>query len=238
MKKILAFAPALLLSACHMSYGDSQLKNGSPIPTTASKIANFTGVSAIGPDNISFTTGPDFTISATGNAEDLNKLAYIIKDGKLIVGRAKSDLFNNDGHPVNIAITAPSLSSIEGAGSGAINADHLAGDKVSLSTAGSGSITANDVQAKSFDASIAGSGDMHLGGKVDSAKYSIAGSGSISAKPLANNTAKISVVGSGNAELTVTGTADADIAGSGNITVTGGAKCKSSSVGSGKLVCE
>ena len=249
MKKslfLVTFA-ALSLSACGYSVfdaaedikdgGGGEFKNGKTITSEAATTGAFSKLEAVGPDNIVFTTGDSFQISATGDADALKHLRYKVKDGTIMIGRDKNKFWNKGGKGVTITVTAPKLTQASLAGSGDFTADRMSGDKVEIELAGSGNLSVGDITAKGVETSIAGSGGAKLAGKVERAEYEIAGSGSIDAVRLASTNADVSIAGSGNVDLTATGKVDASIAGSGNINVSGGAKCSSSTMGSGSINC-
>jgi hypothetical protein len=246
----LAFAILLPLSACGYSAADAvedikkmevsgsnDLKDGKAITAIATDPGKFTSISSVGPDDVIFKVGDTFSVSATGSAEALENLRFILKEGDLTVGRYKYSYQMNDNDKAVITITGPSISAISAAGSGDVKAERVNGPKVSLSSAGSGSLSVASVETPSLDSDLAGSGNLILGGKVDTAAYSIAGSGEIDATKMASSSATVSIAGSGDVNLTVTGTVNANIAGSGDVNVSGGAKCTSSVVGSGELNC-
>ncbi len=228
-----------LLSGCYYMDSDNgpgELANGKPIKSAWTTTENFTGLRGSGPDNIVFQTGDSYQIKAEGDADTLAKLRFLVKNGKIVIGR-KSGLGRSSGDPATITVSAPALSTISLAGSGDITADKLSGKEAKLSLAGSGSANVGAVTAETLDASTAGSGKLKVAGTVNSAKYSIAGAGALEADKLISKTAKISIAGSGNASLYATETVAARIAGSGYIKVTGGAKCTKSVAGSGTLDC-
>jgi hypothetical protein len=245
MKNPVFLLSALMLSACSVSaddasmvtIGSNDLKDGKAITEQATDPGKFTSISAVGPDDVVFKTGDASSISASGSADALKELRFVIIDGNLTVGRYKYRWDAADKDKAVITITAPLISSVSLAGSGNFNGDKLSGSKVAIDLAGSGSAEIADIQSPEFDGDVAGKGNLKLSGKAAKAKYSIAGSGSIDAKSLVSETVDMSVAGSGNAAINATQTVDASIAGSGDVTVSGGAKCKSSVIGSGKLKC-
>lgn len=248
MKKSILFVgmAALSLSACGDAIAEAvhtvressnEFENGKPIGTSPATIESFTRLAAMGPDHVIFKTGDSFTITATGNAEAIDALRYVIEDGRLAIGRKKDGWKLAKGDPATITVTAPSISALSLVGSGNITADKVNGDDVKLSLAGSGNLKVGDVSAKNLKGSIAGSGNFDIAGKATSVDYSIAGSGKLQAGKLATTDAKVSIAGSGDVDLNATGAVKASIAGSGNVNVTGGAKCSSSSAGSGKVNC-
>lgn len=245
MKKALILISLLTLSGCGYSVFDaaedvkeaskSELSDGALITTTAQKIASFDGIEASGGDDVNFVTGTSYSIRAEGSAEAIAKLRFKIKDGQILVGREEYDWKNKDR--AVITITAPAISQISNAGSGAVKADKVSGDNVAFSVAGSGEIKVAAVKAKSTATSIAGSGGAVFAGTADRAEYSVAGSGNVDASKLLSKAAEVSIAGSGDVSLNASDSVEASIVGSGDVNVTGGAKCQLSKVGSGSLNC-
>lgn len=246
MKNALLFAPLLALSACGYSVFDAvdDIKEGSsygfsdgkPISATPTTTGKFTGIMAVGADDVNFVTGDSYQISASGSADALARLRYKIKDGDIIIGREKGNWKGNKDKAL-ITITAPSIASISNAGSGAITADAVSGGNVEFSLAGSGSIDVASIKARRSETNVAGSGRVKLAGTTANAEYSMAGSGDVDAAGLTSSNAEVSIAGSGNVKLNASKKVEASMIGSGNVNVTGGAKCESSKIGSGKLDC-
>lgn len=249
MKTPLIFLPiaALTLSACGYSVfdaaedisesNDNGLADGKAITTAVATIGAFTKVQAMGPDDIVFVTGDAFSIKAEGDAAVIKKLRYSLKDGAIIIGRAKGKLWDDDDGDVTITITAPTLTEASLAGSGSFTADKMAGDEVVLATAGSGDLKVGAVSGRRFDGKIAGSGDISVAGKMETADLAVLGAGSIDGEKLTVAVAEASIAGSGNISLNASEKVAANVAGSGSINVTGGAKCSSAAVGSGSINC-
>ena len=247
MRKLILFAPLLLLSACGYSVFDAAddisqacsngLKDGEKITTAAAKIGDFAELANVGPDKITFVTSNNFTIIASGDVDIIAKLRYKIKDGKLIVGREDPSWSSRESGVANITVSAPKLTAISAAGSGDIVAAKLETPDLKVTIAGSGNIDLQGVKVSTLKGSVAGSGNIKLAGSTDDSKFTIAGSGNIAAGQLTSKTAKASTAGSGDITLSASETVDANLVGSGNVTVTGGAKCNSKTVGSGALNC-
>ena len=247
MKKLIIFAPLLLLSACGYSVLDAAedisnassngMEDGEKVTTKAATIGNFATLASVGPDNITFNAAESFTISATGDADVVSKLRYVLKDGKLVIGREDESWMDYKGGVANITVSAPTLDKISMVGSGDLTAPTLDNDALKISVAGSGNVDVKALKASSVKGSVAGSGNISLAGTADNAKFSIAGSGNVKATQLKSKTAKASIAGSGDIDLFASETVKASLVGSGDVNVTGGAKCKSSSVGSGELNC-
>ena len=245
MKKLIFALPLFALAACEgsianevreMASSGGSMADGEPITTSDADPGEFTKVSSVGPDNIVFTKGSDFSIRAEGDDETIERLRYKLTEGNLKIGRIK-DRGWKSGDSATVYVSAPSLNAIALAGSGDIKADKMSGDNAKVSIAGAGDVSVDKLKTDSFKGSIAGSGNLKLAGKAKATKISIAGSGDVSAKKLKVDTAKISIAGSGNVELSSDGEVKANVMGSGDIRVHGDAKCKTNAMGSGTVKC-
>ncbi|WP_343518000.1 head GIN domain-containing protein [Sphingomonas sp.] len=240
MKLALALAAAVLpLAACNFANGmsgDVVQPSGSG-GTRSFQVADFTGVSLRGSDDIEIRSGAQFSVTATGDADLLDKLE-IRKDGDVLrVGR-KEDAWNwGRGKSAKITVTMPRLVKAGVAGSGNMTVDRAEGD-FDGAISGSGNMTIADLNAGKTELSISGSGDLRiLRGQAGAIDASIAGSGDIDAAGLKAQRADLSIAGSGNMRAQVSGEADISIVGSGDVELTGGAKCSVSKMGSGEARC-
>lgn len=201
----------------------------------------FTGVEVAGPDDVTIRQGNAFSISATGPADELDRLAIERDGATLSIGR-KREGFRFGGHDsdgVRIAITMPRLDSVRLTGSGSIDADKVEGDTVAAVVTGSGDLKIAALTGTRADISISGSGGVEIAsGTVKSAEMGVTGSGDIEAAGLTAETLDISVTGSGDVDAKATASADISILGSGDVTVGGGAKCSTHAMGSGTATCK
>lgn len=246
MKIAFLILPLIALSACGYSAMDAadavsgsvsgDFADGTAIGTQPAATAAFTKLSLMGPDDVIFTVGDRFEISAAGDAKALQKLRYVIVDGNIKIGREKGNWSGNNEKAV-VRVTAPSITAISLAGSGNVKADRVDGDNARFALAGSGNISVDQVRAQTAKVSVAGSGNIDLAGTAKDVKLSVAGSGDVNAGKLSAVDADVSVAGSGNVDLSASGAVKANIVGSGDVNVTGGAKCQTSKMGSGKLHC-
>lgn len=244
MKKLLLLVPFLALSACEGSIaeavnnvGSSDFKGGTEIGQTATNPGEFNGVTLAGPDNIIFTTGPEYSIRAEGDADVLEQLRYKISGSDIKIGRENDDLFSSTSGIAVIYVSAPSLGTIKLAGSGDIEADSMKGDSTALSLAGSGNIKIADLQTTTLSTKVAGSGNVTVAGSAQSTEISIAGSGDISGEALKTQSATIKIAGSGNVALSSDGTVNSKILGSGDVRIHGKATCETKAMGSGEVTC-
>ncbi|MFL9840376.1 head GIN domain-containing protein [Sphingomonas sp. ST-64] len=235
---LLAAALALPLAACNFANGmtGDVVKPSGQGDTRSYQVADFTGVSLRGSDNVEIRTGA-FSVTAEGDSKLLDRLE-IRKDGDTLrVGRKDGDWNWGGDRGARIIVTLPALADADIAGSGDMTIDQARGD-FSGSVAGSGNLTLTSLAGGKANLSIAGSGDIIVtGGTASSLDVSIAGSGDVKAAGLKANGADISIAGSGNVRAQVSGNADISLVGSGDVELTGGAKCSVSSMGSGEARC-
>ncbi|WP_226016176.1 head GIN domain-containing protein [Novosphingobium sp. FKTRR1] len=192
-------------------------------------------ITLLGPDNVHVVTGERLAISVDGDPAVKDRLRFVLRDGKLGIGR-KDNAWSSDA-VANVTVTVPSTQRLILAGSGTIDADKVRGDKAGITIAGSGTVHAPRIEAANLAVEVLGSGTLQAGGKVDSLKLTLAGSGEAKMDGLGAGSAKVDVAGSGRASFASDGAVEANIMGSGEVRVKGRATCKVSAMGSGKLVC-
>ena len=240
MKLALAITAAVLpLTACNFANGmsgDVVQPSGSG-GTRSFQVADFTGVSLRGADDVEVKTGPAFKVTAEGDSALLDRLE-IRKDGDTLrIGRKDGEWNWGGDKGAKITVTLPKLTSASVAGSGDMTVDRAQGD-FDGSIAGSGNLSIAQFAGGKADLSIAGSGDLHIAaGQASAISASIAGSGDIDAPALKATHGEMSIAGSGNIRAQVTGEADISIVGSGSVELTGGAKCSVNKMGSGDARC-
>ncbi len=229
---------ALSLSACNFANGmtGDVVQPSGQGGTRSFQVADFTGVSLRGADNVEVRTGA-FSVTAEGDTALLDRLE-IRKDGNTLrIGRKDGEWNWGGDKGAKIIVTLPALASADIAGSGDMTVDQAKGD-FSGAVAGSGNLTLASLSGGKADLSIAGSGDINVGaGTATKLDISIAGSGNVGAAGLKASGANISIAGSGNVRAQVSGDADISLVGSGDVELTGGAKCSVSKMGSGDARC-
>ncbi len=188
----------------------------------------------MGPDRVTLTKGDTLVIEPSGNAAEIEKLRFVLKDGALGVHREKN---SRDNRAVDIAITMPAPTKIAIMGSGSVMAGEVARE-AEIAIMGSGRATTDKVSSDRLEVVIAGSGTYAASGTVRDLRLKIAGSGSGHMVGLKAETAEVDIAGSGDATFASDGTVKAKVVGSGDVTVRGSAKCTIKSVGSGTLNCE
>lgn len=239
---LLALVPALLpLAACS---GASFFSGDDGVAATGSgssrsfAVADFTGVSLRGSDDVSVTLAATFSVRAEGPSEVLDRLK-IERDGDMLkIGRKSDPSFNWGSYKgAKIFVTLPRLTSANVAGSGDMTVAAAEGDSFEASNAGSGSIAIGALKVKSADFNIAGSGEISAKGTADKLKIAIAGSGDIDVAGVKASSADASIAGSGSVRADVNGPATVQILGSGDVDMGSNATCTTSKLGSGSVTC-
>ncbi len=232
---------ALPLGACSgMSFfdgSDGVAATGSGSSRTFA-VADFTGVSLRGSDDVAIKIASSFSVRAEGPSEVLDRLK-IERDGTTLkIGRKSDPSFNwGGGKGAKIYVTLPRLARANVAGSGDMTVGLAEGDAFEASNAGSGSITIAALKVKSAEFNIAGSGEITASGSADKLSMSIAGSGDINARGVKAGSADASIAGSGSIAADVNGPATVSILGSGDVDMGSNATCTTSKVGSGDVTC-
>jgi len=234
---IAAAATALSLTACSGATFEIDGMKGVPLADLNLSAMAPEEITLLGPDTVRVVQGDKLAISVEGRQDAKDRLRFVLKDGKLAIGREGWKIGGSDDL-ATVQITVPAARRLVMAGSGTMHADTLRGETASVSIAGSGDIEVPAVETGEFKVEVMGSGDVKAGGKARSLKLAIAGSGSANLEALSVEEAKVDVAGSGDARFASDGQVAANIMGSGEVHVKGRAQCKVKSMGSGTLVCE
>jgi hypothetical protein len=235
-RSILPAAAALALGAAAAAgVNHNPLDEGAPIAGSWTATGDFASLGALGPDIVRFTTGDAWRVRAEGDPRTLERLRFVVKDGRLLVGRRSGE--QGKLPAATVYVTAPAINAATLAGSGAVTVDRLTGEAVSASVAGSGDLTVDRVAAHKLSGRIAGSGDLIVSGRSDDASLVIAGSGRFVGNGFTASTASAAIAGSGDMAFRSDGKVNATITGSGNVVVSGRASCTQKRIGSGSLRC-
>ena len=247
-KQILIIAAAIIsltLNACTLNIdgeklGGKTIKGNGTIVTQNFDVTNFDEVSISLPATVNFTVSNDYSCTVRVDENILEYLDIKVKDDELIM--KKSEKHKNTNLRTTefvIDITAPSLETVNLAGSGTFNAfspmevneldvnlagsgdvvfhETLSVQEVELNVAGSGSLTCNELLADKLDANVAGSGDLNVkAGTVNKAEAGVAGSGDCDLY-CDIDILEANVAGSGDIKARVNGKLTYSIFGSGDI---------------------
>jgi hypothetical protein len=203
------------------------------------QVAGFNSIGSSGPFSVHVNIDGTESLKIKADADIIKEIETVVEDGKLQIRFKDRDHWNrnNDNHgPIDVYVTAKSISGLANAGSGSLKVDGtVSGDNVRVSISGSGSISTT-VKSEELQVSISGSGSIHLQGSTNDATIAIAGSGGLMAKELKIGKASVRIAGSGNAYFAAEKTISAHIAGSGNVIYSGSANVSDSrTAGSGRV---
>lgn len=233
----IAFLALLPLAACSVSAEDDVPAGGGASASRDFLLEGFDSVSLAGSDNVTVSTGKQFSVRATGDVATLDRLDIRVEGGALRVGRRRDAGFGFSGRAVQIAVSMPAMRAGAVAGSGDLSVDSVRGDEFDGSVAGSGDLSVARIEAATVKLSVAGSGDIRAAGRARETNLSIAGSGDIDAGALEADSTRVSVAGSGDARAGATRTARVSLVGSGDVEIVGSPQCEVSKRGSGDVRC-
>ena len=228
---------ALILGVAASAFENRKnpLDDGTPIASGWTSTDRFSSMGALGPDTVRFTTGDTWRVRAEGDPHTLERLRFVVKDGRLLVGRHSGEATKLPA--AMVYVTAPAISSATLAGSGTVAIDRLSGAEVSATVAGSGDMSIGKIDARSMSGRVAGSGDLTVSGRSAAANLVVAGRGRFAGQSFTADTARAAVAGSGDVAFRSDGKVSATITGSGDVVVTGRASCSQKRIGSGALRC-
>jgi len=203
------------------------------------QVSGFNSIGSAGPFNVHVKIDGTESLRIKADKAIINEIETLVEGRELKIRFKHRDHWDRDDYgkkPIEVYITAKSLSALANAGSGNIDVDgELSGENVKLSLSGSGGISTGS-KSEDLHVSISGSGSVHLRGSANMAKISIAGSGQLMAKQFKTGDASVSIAGSGNAYFAADKNISAHIAGSGSVIYSGSASVSNShTIGSGRV---
>ena len=203
--------------ACSINFGDRQSVEGSGVLALQERtVKTFQAIEIAGSADVDVSIGePQSVIIET----DDNILPLIETEvrGDTLVIRTVSNTSIISEHPIHVIIIVKSLDTVRIAGSGNMNIEGLAAEKLQIELPGSGNITAT--------------------GTAERVVVSLGGSGNILCGDLAAQSAEININGSGNVTVDTSESLDVHISGSGNVHYRGNPAIINKSVsGSGSVV--
>ena len=201
------------------------------------QVSGYNKIGSGGPFEVHVKIDGTESLKIKAEANVIEEIETIVKDGTLqIKFKHHENWGDHNFGPIEIYVTAKSLSALANAGSGSIKLDgNLTGNSINISLSGSGNVSAG-VKGGDFRAAISGSGSISVKGSADKTNVSIAGSGDMDGRNFKTETAHVSIAGSGNARFGADKTVSASIVGSGNVVYSGTASISDSrTVGSGRV---
>ena len=216
-----------VLNACTINVdgeklGGKTIKGDGNVVTRNYDMTDFNSISTSLSATVNFNIADHYSCTVCVDENLFDHLDIKVKDNELLMGKQKEDKNTQlKATQFVIEVTAPSLESINLAGSGTFNAlSPLQGEAMEVNLAGSGDIVFHKtVSARDIELNVAGSGDMVCDDLVaDKLDSNIAGSGDLKVTKGTVREATASVAGSGDIVLTCDiENLDANVAGSGDI---------------------
>lgn len=206
-------------SAATMGMGGSVLMNESEYGSNKKtyEFSNFDAITVNGAYHVQITQGSSYSVTASGNPEDLEKLDISQSHGELeIEHKDKAFKLFDRQKPVLIQITVPELRSLDL--SGAIKADigHIKTDRLNLALTGATQAFV-DVNVNRLQADITGASKSTFTGRAETVDMDLAGASKLDASRLVAKTVNIEAAGACSADVHATNTLRADAAGASKV---------------------
>lgn len=193
--------------------------------TESRQVAGFNCIALAGPFTVHVKIDGTESLKISSNPNIIKLIETVVEDSTLKI-RFKDNLENGQGdsdHPIEIYVTAKSLSSLANTGSGSVDVDgNVTGSDVSIVLNGAGSIQSS-VKSSNLKVIMSGAGRVYLSGTVDKAKVLINGAGDMNSRDLKTQDAAVIISGSANVHFSADKTVSANIVGSGSVLYSGNA---------------
>ncbi|MBD1398729.1 PspC domain-containing protein [Pontibacter sp. JH31] len=202
-------------SAATMGMGGSVLKNESEYSSNKQTYdySNFDAITVNGAYHVQITQGNNYSITASGSPEDLEKMEVRKEGDELVINPEGSTfrLFDRQ-KTVLIQITLPRLRSLDLGG--AIKADigHIQTNHLNIALTGATQAFV-DVNVDRLQADIAGASKSTFTGRAQTVDMDIAGASRLDATKLVASTVNVEAAGACSADVHATNTLRADAAG-------------------------
>jgi hypothetical protein len=239
MIRALLFVPvlasaALLLPACSFSGGTKTVEGSGVAAEEVRSVGEFSAVSFAIPGTLRIEQADRHSLRIEADDNLIDHIVTEISDGSLRIRTERTRLVSQQ--PIRVFVTAPTLTSIESAGSGSVEAPNLRVGDLAVSLAGSGDTRLPGLEAEELRIQLAGSGTVEVSGNARRQVLSLAGSGGVEASGLETETVSANVAGSGSAFVQVRDRLTANLVGSGSVRYVGDPQVESNTIGSGRVV--
>jgi len=204
------------------------------------KLAPFTGVSSVGPQDVVITYGDEQSVRAEGSPEARALIGVTVENGVLTI-QPRTQGWQWAWGRLNAAtyyVTVPRLNSVSLNGSGDIRVDKAEGDSFAGRIEGTGDLSIGSLKVDRAAFTIEGTGGITAAGTARDTQVSVNGPGDISARGLQTKTASILVNGPGDVKLTAEEHVNGSVNGPGDVDIAGAAQCTISEEGPGDVDCE
>lgn len=232
-----------MLSAAFISIGcdvlDPAVKGSGKVDVEKRQVAPFTGIAVDGSADVTVTYGTEQRVEITTDDNILPIITTEVSDRVLNIDSKES---YSTSYGVSVAITIPTLVSIEIDGSGDVGVEgtqleNRPVENFKVEIDGSGDVRISGLSATNVSAEIEGSGDITIAGTGVKLKAKVEGSGNIGADMFQVLNGTVWVEGSGDVRVYATESLEATVSGSGDIYYRGNPPRLNTSVtGSGDII--
>ncbi len=236
IKQFIFYSTLALLFANTGCIEDFTIRGNGIEATEGRVITDFDKVKSSGSFDVHITQGDDFEVVVNAESNIISYIETYVSGSTLHIDVRGLHNVNNR-LPMEVYVTAPSISSLKQSGSGTITTDYFTANNFDVFISGSGSISAA-IDATEVHTFISGSGDLDISGEAATTNYSISGSGRIHSYNLSSTECYATISGSGNMYVNTSDFIKASISGSGTVFYHGNPSLESHISGSGKVIKE
>ena len=165
-------------------------------------LRGFDQIEIAGVYELNVEVGPEFSITLTGEEEELDRVQAAVRGSVLTLDRSKGKRrWGRDNQGIEAVITLPALVGLDI--SGVVDGE-VAG-----------------IDASRFELDLSGVGDVELEGECETFEADVSGVGDLDAEKLQCRTVSVEVSGVGSASVYASEEVDAEVSGMGDIDVYG-----------------
>lgn len=215
-----------------------KIDNGS-IPADAKwfYLEDFTEVDVNIPATVKINQGNDYKVAVHGPTRVKENVEIRVESGRLKVGYDAGlfDIF--DGYNISdiqILITMPKLTRIEGSGANQIELRAVKGEKLTIEMNAACRLE-GDVEVKEVKLEMNGSSTVELEGRADIINADITGASKLRAYDLITGTYSLDIVGASHAEINVQKEINGDVSGASEVLYKGSPSLKVQTSGASSL---
>lgn len=190
------------------------INGAGPVTSESRGVSGFDEVELRGVGNLSIRQTESESLTVEAEEDILPKIRTEVENDRLIIG-PKPNTSIQTTEPINYALTVKDLHALKVSGSGDVEAEDIATDKLGINISGSGAVEAS--------------------GRVDSQEVDISGSGVYRAENLESKEAKIDVEGAGSALMNVSEALDAKVSSAGSVEYIGNPTVEKDVSGAGRV---
>ena len=190
MKRTLHFTPFSIISLVFLAFLQScaltVIKGSGQIKSEPRLVSGFDSIDFSGSGELVITQGDSESLTIEADDNILPHILTEVRNGVLEIRFDRDDwgTYYRPTRPIRFNLNLKELRSVSLSGSGAISAEALKSDRLSLDVSGSGNVRIDHLEASDLAFDLSGSGQADLFGKVTSQQISISGSGSYQAGDL------------------------------------------------------